>query len=197
MLKGIHSAGYENIFMIKNLGTIYVIIFISLLILMFLPCCKLLGRHNKYAKKTFKYFYYMFFWNGFMVFLLEGYFELVINAMLTLSLVSKDPGNFACLFNYHMDTSQRISVILSIVFMTILILMPFVIITFLSLKSKKILKLMKTDEKLYKRHLEKVGGTHEGLDLRKKSSFVYQGLFAIRRLLYGFVLVYLEHISSI
>ena len=86
--------------MVQNLGTIFLVVFVSIILISILPVLKLVAVVFKAekAERLFVKIRNMFFWNGLLIFFLEGYFELCINSMINLQLYFDYRPTFSDLF---------------------------------------------------------------------------------------------------
>jgi len=115
-IKGLHSAGYESKDIVSNLGTLYVIVLISGILILFLPFFKVMSKYMNLADRVYHKIYNMFFWNGMMLFFLEGYLELSVDTMLNLKMLiieSQEAGGFS---NLIIGPQGIISILISTIF---------------------------------------------------------------------------------
>ena len=84
---------YGSTFCIMNMGTM-LIIFLGYTVLYFVYfLCKLLSPVSKKAKKISKKLNKMLFWNHAIVFLQEGFLEILIAAVINFVYMSKHQGD--------------------------------------------------------------------------------------------------------
>jgi hypothetical protein len=196
LAQGVHSGGYESKDIVENLETLFVVIIVSVMLLLLTPVYIICGRYCKCVKSIKNKIFKMFFWNGIIMFLLEGYLELAVDSFINLKFILKSIREANGFKNIVLDVHDIVSLSFSAIFLLWLLVLPFAITIFLCKKSDDIIVMEHTNHKRFREYNETYGSLYEGIDLRKKSSLFFSSSFILRRLILSYILVFMEELPA-
>lgn len=182
-VKGLVVSGYESNDMIDNLESLYVVMLISIVILLLLPICCVIPF--RFFRRLSKYWSEVFFWDGLIRFMLESQLEIAVGSLITLNFYSQSTFE-------EMSYKACISYLVSIFFVTAFVTLPFFFAHYVNHNRKQIIFLRYVETEDYKKHMDKYGSMHDGLDLRKHASSYSIFLFMSRRLVVALSLVFMS-----
>jgi hypothetical protein len=167
--QGIFSAGFNDYDVINNLGTVYVLMLLSTIVIFSLPFLYVLARISKVIKRLFDKLWQIYFWNGFILFFVEAYLEFMIVCCLTFEDIQLSELG---LHGYYksLQFQGRLSCMIAVFMTVVLIYLPIKITLFTKAKAKEIMYLRRNDFDAFKQHEAKYGSMHESLNLNNPFS---------------------------
>lgn len=168
-----YELGYESKFFIENLGTMFLMMAMFPVVLAALAIMYFLKNRYKKVDEVYTKIYNALFFNVILRFLLEGYLEFAIDA-----LINVEGGNLV-----YDDITTGLSSVLAIIMTVVLILLPFIMWYILK----------KNFHRLREEAIEgKFGSIYEGLR-HKPGSIYYNCYFVARRFGFAATAVFLPN----
>lgn len=142
------ALGYETKFFVKNMGTLFIVGVIFVLLLITIPCLKGMNAivYCSSNERVTDWLQSQLCWNTILRFLIESYILIAISSFINLTELT------------FSDSGSRASTIGAIVGMVVILLLPFFILYYMFRKFDKLKN---------KKVISKYGAMYEGLDLDK------------------------------
>jgi len=159
---------YGSMFIVMNMGTMLLVFICYILLYAIYPCTRLVGRHSPRAARLEQSLKKMLFWNHVIVFLQEGFLEILISGVINCIYMTsaEDPWG-----NWNLVFTNSVTIFL-IAICALLIALSFYLWP-------------KHDELKQKKYRERFGSIYGMVDTkRSKWSMLFPVLFFLRRIIF-------------
>ena len=168
--------GYESAFMSNNLGSMYIILLVMCVLILFSAFLELFARFPRCANFNNR-IKRQLHWNFVIRFCIEGVLEFAFAAAINIKYGKHDLHILGSWVNY----------LFAIVFLIVLVVLPVFVILFYWYWFEKL-----DDEEFEKKY----GAAYEGLKKDDTFSFVYMSFFIVRRIIFMVISLFLyQHVQ--